>query len=139
MALESTAASVALLVARVLFGGIIAFMGLNHFLDAETMTGYAEMKGVPAPSLAVYGSGAVLLLGGLGIVLGVFPILAAAGLAVFFLVTTPLMHDFWSVPEDQQQNEMINFLKNAGLFGGALAFLALGTEAWAYALNVGLF
>ena len=51
-----------LLVTRLLFGGVIAFMGLNHFLQTDEMTGYAQHKGVPAPQLSVIASGAALAL-----------------------------------------------------------------------------
>ena len=139
MAIDSTAGGIAILIARVLFGGVLAFTGVNHFLDAESMIGYADAKGVPAPGLAVYGSGAVLVLGGVGIVLGAFPVLAAGALAAFLLVTTPKMHDFWNAPAEQRQAEVNNFLKNVALFGAALAFLAIGGETWAYAVNAGLF
>ncbi|GAA0677277.1 DoxX family membrane protein [Natronoarchaeum mannanilyticum] len=138
LALESAGADAAFLLARVLFGGILAFMGLNHFQNAESMSGYAEMKGVPAASLAVPFTGGMLLLGGLGIALGAFPLLAAGAIAVFLIVTTPLMHDFWAVPEDQQQDEMTAFLKNVAMLGGAFVFLALAGTDWAYALGVGL-
>jgi hypothetical protein len=45
---------------------------------------------------------------------------------------------FWTVPEDQQQDEMVQFLKNAELLGASLLFLAVGTEPWAYAVGLGL-
>lgn len=131
-------ADIALLVGRVLFGGLIAFQGLNHFMDTEGMTAYAEMKGLPAPKLSVLASGALLIAGGLGIVLGVFPTLAAALVAAFLVVVTPAMHAFWAVPEDQQESEMTHFIKNVELLGGALVFLALSTQPWAYAVGVGL-
>ncbi|PSQ19588.1 quinol oxidase [Halobacteriales archaeon QS_8_69_26] len=133
------AAAVALLLARVLFGGVLAFMGVNHFLNADAMVPYAEAKGIPAAGLAVPATGGLLVAGGLGIVLGVFPVLAAGAIAVFLAVTTPVMHDFWAAPEEEQQAEMTNFLKNAALLGGALVFLALGGESWALAVDVGLF
>ncbi len=119
---------------RLLFGGVFAFTGLNHFLDTEAMSGYAEAKGVPAAGLAVPFTGGMLLFGGLGIVLGVVPTLAAGAIAAFLLVATPLMHDFWAVPEDQQQSEMTHFLKNVSLLGAALLLLALSSTAWPYAL-----
>lgn len=127
------------LVARVLFGGMIAVTGLNHFLDLENTAGYAEMKGVPAPSLSVIVTGVLLVFGGLGVALGLFPALAAGAIALFLLVATPMMHDFWAVPEDQQQAEMTSFLKNVGLFAATLALLAVSTLEWPYALGVGLF
>ncbi|MXV62958.1 hypothetical protein GS429_12940 [Natronorubrum sp. JWXQ-INN-674] len=46
-------ADVLFLAACVLFGGILAFMGLNHFHDLENMAGYAELKGVPVPTVSV--------------------------------------------------------------------------------------
>ena len=123
------------LLGRLLFGGVLAFNGLNHFLDAESMAGYAGAKGVPAPGLMVPFTGGILLFGGLGVAAGVLPTLAAGALVVFLAVTTPLMHDFWAVPDDQKQGEMINFLKNVAMGGAALALLAISTTAWPYALG----
>lgn len=130
---------IVLLVARVLFGGVIAFTGLNHFLDAEGMTGYARHKGLPAARLSVLGSGAVLVLGGIAIVTGVLPVLGAAAVTVFLVVAALTMHDFWAVPEEQQQNEMTQFLKNVSLAGGALALSILGLSNWAFSLGIRFF
>lgn len=127
------------LVGRLVFGFVLAFTGLNHFLDAESMIGYAEMKGVPAANLAVPVSGGMLIFGGLGVAFGVLPTLAAGALAAFLLVTTPLMHDFWSVPEDQVQSEMTNFLKNTALFAAALVLLATTGADWPYAVGLSVF
>jgi hypothetical protein len=55
-ALVGGASAELFLLFRLLFGGVIAFMGLNHFLNGEDMIAYARMKGLPAPSLAVYGT-----------------------------------------------------------------------------------
>jgi uncharacterized membrane protein YphA (DoxX/SURF4 family) len=93
MALEF-ANTLVFLLGRVLFGGVLAFMGANHFLQADQMAGYAEAKGAPAPTLSVYGSGALLVLGGVSVVLGVLPLLGAAALAGFLVVATPMFHDF---------------------------------------------
>jgi uncharacterized membrane protein YphA (DoxX/SURF4 family) len=138
MAFDTAGAGVAFLLARLLFGGVLVFTGLNHFLNAEGMIGYADAKGIPAASLAVPVSGGTLLFGGLGVALGVYPTLAAGAAAVFFLTATPTMHDFWNAPEDQRQNEFNHFLKNAALLGGALAFLVFASETWPLAANVGL-
>lgn len=128
-----------LLVGRLLFGGVVAFMGLNHFLQIDAMAGYAEHKGLPAPRLSVLASGALLVLGGAGIAAGAFPVLSGVAVAAFLVVAAVTMHDFWAVPEDQQQDEMTQFLKNAIMAGGALALAAVGTQEWAYSLGIGLF
>lgn len=138
MAFEGPLAAEAFLLGRVSFGLIIAFTGLNHFLDAESMIGYAEAKGVPAASIAVPGTGVMLFLGGLGIALGAFPVIAAGILIVFFVFVTPAMHDFWNAPDEQKQGEINNFLKNLGLLGASLAFFGLAGTEWPYAVGVGL-
>ena len=130
--------TVLLVGARLLFGGVIAFMGLNHFLRLEGMAGYAEHKGLPAPKLSVVASGAVLVLGGLGIITGLFPLVSALAVALFLLVSAITMHDFWAVEAAQRQDEMTAFLKNVVMAGGALAIAALATQGWAVGLGIGL-
>jgi len=141
MALElSPAGEVAFLIGRVLFGAVLAFTGLNHFLDADAMTGYAESKGLPAARLSVLASGGLLIVGGLLVALGLFPLVGAGALATFLLVATPTMHDFWNVDDpQQQQSELTDFLKNVALLGVSFGFLALSRASWPYALGVGLF
>lgn len=136
---DSPLAELAFLLGRLLFGLVLAFNGLNHFMDAESMVGYVDSKGVPAPGVLVPLTGAQLLLGGLGIALGIFPLLSAIALATFLLFVTPIMHNFWAVPEDQKQSEMTNFLKNTAMLGGSLVLLALSTTPWPYAVNIRLF
>jgi len=136
--LDAGSSGIAFLLGRVLFGAVLAFMGLNHFMNVDGMAGYAEAKGLPAPRLAVLFSGGMLLFGGLGVAVGAYPALAAGAIALFLLVSTPTMHDFWAVPEEQQQSEMTNFLKNVALLGGALVFLALSGSTWPYAVGIGL-
>ncbi|QAU12094.1 DoxX family membrane protein [Halorubrum sp. BOL3-1] len=123
---------------RLIFGATLAFMGLNHFMDLETMAGYAEFKGLPAPLFSVIASGVVL--GGLGVAAGAFPVLAAGALALFLLASAVTMHDFWSVDDpEERQNEMTSFLKNVYGAGAALALLAAGGTAWPYAVGMSLF
>jgi uncharacterized membrane protein YphA (DoxX/SURF4 family) len=128
------------LLGRILFGATLAFTGLNHFTDLDTMAGYAEFKGLPAPRFSVVASGLVLVLGGVGLVVGAYPVLAAGALAGFLLVSAVTMHDFWSADDpEEKQNEMTSFLKNVYGAGAALALLAVGGTAWPYALGLGLF
>lgn len=127
-----------LVAARVLFGGVLAFMGLNHFLQLDQMTGYAEFKGLPAPKLSVIASGALLVLGGIGIIVGVFALVSALAIAGFLVISAFTMHNFWAVDDEQQQDEMTAFLKNIVMAGGALAIGALATQNWAVGLGIGL-
>jgi len=120
---------------RVLFGGFFAFNGLNHFLQLGFMAGYAQMKGVPAPALAVALTGVLLLAGGLSILVGAWPRIGVALLVLFLLPTSLIMHDFWSVPDPMQRvAEMTSFMKNMALAGAALMLVAI-PEPWARSVS----
>ncbi|MFC7077579.1 DoxX family membrane protein [Haloarcula halophila] len=138
MAFETAGAAELFLLGRLLFGGVLAFTGLNHFLNDEQMIPYADAKGLPAPTAAVYGSGGLLVVSGLLVVLGAYPVIAAGALATFLVGSALTMHNFWAVPEDQQQDEMTQFLKNVALAGGAFALLAAAGTAWPYSVALGL-
>jgi len=79
------------------------------------------------PKIAVLGTGALMALGGLGIVLGAFPQLAILLLILFLLPTTVVMHDFWNAEGQEKQMEMINFTKNIALIGALIMLLTLST------------
>lgn len=121
---------------RALIVRSLAFMSLNHFTSTDEMAEYAAAKGVPAAGVGIIVSGGLLMLGGLGIVLGVYPVVAAGMVSIFLLIITLVMHNFWAAPRDQRQREMTNFLKNIALFAASLLFLVGGGEPWAYALNI---
>jgi len=127
--------SVALTVGRVLFGGFFLRSGWNHWNSRQMMSGYASSKGVPAPTLAVVGSGAMVALGGLSLLLGVKPKVGAGLIAGFLAGVTPVMHAFWKDNDPQQRmNNEVQFMKNIALLGGA-ALAASLPEPWPYSLG----
>ena len=100
--------------------------GFNHFAQLNMMTGYAKSKGIPAPSLAVGGSGVLLFLGGLSLLLGYHPTIGTALLVIFLLAASFGIHNFWTVQDQQaKQGEMVNFLKNMAILGLLLMTLAI--------------
>ena len=128
-----------LLLGRLLLGSLFLYNGYNHFADFEARKGYAEYKGAPAPGFSVVASGVVLVLGALGIMAGVLPVISAGALIVFLVVATPLFHDFWAASDEERQNEFNHFFKNVGLLGGTLVLLSTASQPWPYAVGVGLF
>ena len=134
-----------MLVGRILFAFMFVASGLNHLTKAEAMAGYAAYKKVPAPKLANLLSGALMLLGGLSIILGVYADLGALVLAILLVAMAVKMHDFWNAQGEAKQPEMIGFLKNISMAGGALFLFAyaatedsnigpaLGKSLWALA------
>lgn len=113
-------------VGRVIFGGYFIFSGLHHFMEFGMMSGYANAKGVPVPSAAVALTGLMILLGGLSILLGVYPIIGVILLGAFLIPVSFMMHNFWKVQDPQMKmGEMINFTKNMALVGALLMSLAI--------------
>ena len=45
---------------------------------------------------------------------------AALVIALWLVPVTLVFHNFWGVPAAQQQEQMINFLKNLAIIGGLL-------------------
>jgi len=122
------------LVGRIFFGGFFAVMGLNHFMKRTMMVQYAQSKGLPMPGMAVGLTGLMILLGGLGVLLGVYVQVALWLIIVFLLGVTFQMHNFWSITDPQTKMvEMTNFMKNMALLGAALMMLQL-VGPWAYVL-----
>jgi|SRR5579884_860979 len=118
------------LIGRAVFGGFFVYNGINHFLNRGMLAQYAGAKRVPAPDAAVALSGAALLVGGVSILLGIKPKLGTAAIIAFLAGVSPSIHNFWSAQDPgQRQNDMINFMKNMALLGGALALMGV-EEPW---------
>jgi|SRR3989344_782036 len=119
---------------RILLGGYFIKSGYNHFKNPGMLTSYAQSKGVPAPKLAVFGTGVMLLLGGLGILLGVYVEISVLLLSLFLLGTLIKMHRYWEVTDPMaRMGEHVNFYKNLGLLGAILMLLAIPTP-WVMSL-----
>ena len=116
-------------VGRVLFGGYFIYNGLNHFMNLQSVAGYAATKQVPSPEVAVALSGLLLLVGGLSILSGQWPKIGALFIALFLAVVTPTMHDFWNEAEPARSMQLVQFSKNLGLLGAAFLAMAI-PEPW---------
>jgi uncharacterized membrane protein YphA (DoxX/SURF4 family) len=123
-----------LFVGRVLFGGFFLVSGLNHFTKLQQMAGYAAAHGVSAPEAAVIFGGILLFLGGLSVLLGLAPRIGLALLVVFLVPVSLIMHNFWAETGTQQMTDMMNFMKNTALTGGALGLMALRVP-WAISVD----
>jgi len=129
---------VAFLLGRVLFALVVGYLALGNLLDLESAVGYAKSKGAPLSGVTVpLGSGG-LIAGALAVLAGVYPAVGPLAVVGFLVPITVIMHDFWTMQGQDRQNEQIHFLKNVGLIGAALVFLALSTVNWPYAVGLGL-
>ncbi|MRH89918.1 DoxX family membrane protein [Nocardia sp. SYP-A9097] len=116
---------VLVLIGRILFALLFLASSVGHLTQTEAMAQYAQFKGVPAARLSVLGSGVLLVLGGLSVLLGVWADLGALLLFVFLVPTAFLMHAFWKETDPQtKQTEMVSFNKDLSLAGAALMLFA---------------
>ena len=110
---------------RFLFALIFLMAGANHF--NKQAIGYAASQGVPLASIAVPLSGVVAIVGGLSILLGYRPKLGAWLIVLFLIPVTLMMHKFWTVTDPMMsQIQMILFMKNVSMLGGALLISHFG-------------
>ena len=129
LAPASPIAGPVVLLGRLLFALIFLMAGPNHF-SGQTIA-YAASQGVPMASIAVPLSGVLSLLGGLSILLGYRVRIGAWLIALFLVGVTPMMHNFWTVTDPMMhQMQMIMFMKNVSMLGGALLISQLGAGPW---------
>jgi len=118
--------NVLLLIGRILFAFIFLMSGFSHFAKLEAMVGYATYKKVPAAKLAVMVSGAIILVGALSVILGIYADLGALLIAIFAIPTALIMHNFWTLEDaTAKQADMSAFMKDLGLGGAALILFVL--------------
>lgn len=113
---------------RVLYSGILAYMAIDGFKNNDKRVEVARSKGVPAPAVLVPFVTGVLFVANVGILFWKYPRACAGALVVFFLGTTPSIHNFWTMEGKERQNNKINFLKNIALLGGAIVLLDEATD-----------
>ena len=116
------------IVGRILYGGYFVYAGVRHFKNLEMMTGYAGSRGVPYPKYAVAISGLMIIVGGLGVLFGVYPEYALLLIILFLIPVTLKMHNFWiDTDPNTRMGNKINFEKNTALLGAALMLYAMPT------------
>jgi putative oxidoreductase len=113
---------------RLLFVLIFLMSGFTHF--AKQTIGFAASQGVPLASVIVPISGLTAFFGALSILLGYRAKLGAWLIVIFLIGVTP-MHKFWGITDPMmQQMQMVMFMKNIAMLGGALLITQFGSGPW---------
>jgi putative oxidoreductase len=108
-----------LLVGRVLYS-LMFLMAIMGSFSSGTIQ-YASSAGVPLASITVPLSGIIAFLGAVSIIIGYKAKIGAWLLVLYLLPVTFMMHNFWAVTDPMmQQMQMVNFMKNISMLGGAL-------------------
>jgi putative oxidoreductase len=110
---------------RFFFALIFLMAGANHF-SRQTIA-FSASQGVPLAGVAVPLSGVLAVAGGLSVLLGYRAKLGAWLIALFLIPVTLMMHKFWLVQDPMMaQIQMILFMKNVSMLGGALLISQFG-------------
>ena len=115
------------LAGRILIALIFVLSGFGKITGFEGTVGYIASNGLPLPQLAAIGAIIVELGGGILLVVGWKARWAAAAMFVFTALAALIFHNFWAVPADQAQNQMIHFMKNISILGGLLYVIVHGS------------
>ena len=118
--------STSALIGRFLIAAIFITSGFAKLADPSGAIGYMNAVGIPHSDVLVYVAGIAELVGGLGLVFGVFTRLAAAGLFLYLIPTTLLFHNFWAVEGAAVKTQLVNFMKNLAIMGGLATIFAHG-------------
>ena len=114
------------LAGRILIALIFVLSGFSKVTGFDGTVGYIASKGLPLPQLGAIGAIIVELGGGILLVLGWKTRWAAAAMLLFTALAALFFHNFWALPPEQAQNQMIHFMKNISMIGGLLYVVVHG-------------
>jgi putative oxidoreductase len=127
----------ALLIGRLMVGGMYLFSGITNLIGLGGTAGYAASKGLPEAQVLVALASLLLVVAGLSLISGIQPRLGVGAVVLFLIPVTIVMHDFWALDGMQRIAEMHAFLGNLALLGSALMFLAI-PRPWSFSLDNGV-
>ena len=126
------------LIGRIMFAGIFLMSAVgNKIPKFNDVAGYMASEGVPLPHFMLVGAIAFLIAGSLSVIAGYRIKIGATLLLIFLVLATYFFHDFWTFEGEAQQQQMIQFMKNASLMGATLFFIANGAGALSLDERVG--
>jgi putative oxidoreductase len=126
----NSAHDITTLAGRILISVMFLISGFFKVGGYAQIVGYATAVHLPAPGVAIALAAAVELACGLAILAGFKTRFAAWLLFLYLIPVTYFFHNFWAVQGQEQQTQMINFLKNAAIMGGLLVLAVNGAGAY---------
>ena len=99
----------------------------NKIPNFNGVVAYMTSEGVPQAQVMLVGAIIFLIVGSISILLGLKARIGASLLLVFLALATYYFHDFWNFQGQEQQMQMIQFLKNLSLMGTMVFIIANGS------------
>jgi putative oxidoreductase len=120
--------AIAAVIGRVMIATIFLMSAVgNKIPNFAQTTQYMTANGVPLPSLSLVVAILLLLVGSVSIVLGYYARIGASLLLVFLVLATCFFHNFWAYEGQEQQQQMIQFMKNLSMMGTMVFIMAVGS------------
>jgi putative oxidoreductase len=126
----NSANDITTLAGRILIAVIFLISGFFKVGGYAQIVGYAAAMHLPAPGLAIAAAAAVELACGLAILAGFKTRVAAWLLFLYLIPVSFIFHNFWAVQGQEQQMQMVNFLKNVAIMGAMLVLSVNGAGAY---------
>jgi len=117
-----------LVLGRVLLSVIFILSGLGKLPHFQAVAGMMASKGIPLATVALVITLLIEIGGGLLVLTGYKARYAALVIALWLIPVTLVFHHFWGIPAEQQQAQMVNFLKNVAIMGGLLVLAYASPE-----------
>lgn len=113
-------------IGRLLFALIFVLSAAGKFADWQGTVQMMTDKGLPSVEILLSIAVALEVIGGVSVIIGLYARLGAFALLAFLIPVSVIMHNFWTLEGADRMNQMINFMKNVSMMGGAILIMALG-------------
>jgi putative oxidoreductase len=119
-----TTAEILMIVGRAIFGAFFLIAGLRNFVHFSERRVLATNYGWPLPTPLLAIGFAVQLVGGLSLIVGLWPAVGALVLIAFLIAATPLYHNLFMFHGKERDPHLYLTLVNVTLCGGLLLVIA---------------
>ena len=121
----NSSTTVILIAGRIVLSVFFLLSGVTKIARNKMMVDYAVSRKLPMPGAAIALAALIELAGGLSVLTGFYPRIAAAILVVYLIPTTLIFHNFWAAAGAEKQNEGVHFMKNVAIMGGLLILASI--------------
>ncbi|WP_010584254.1 DoxX family protein [Schlesneria paludicola] len=126
--MQTTIQGLATVLGRVMISTIFVLSAVgNKIPNFKGVSDYMASEGVPQPQVMLAGAIVFLIAGSVSIVLGYRARVGASLLLAFLILATYFFHDFWTMQGQEQQQQMIQFMKNLSMMGAMVFLMANGS------------
>lgn len=118
--LSADQAHIAILIGRVLLGGLFVLGGIQHFTSFPAVSEGMVKRGVPMARLVLVVGSIFQIACGVLLMLGLWVTAAALGLVVFTLAASAMFMNFWRLGGEARAGAIGGWKTNLALIGGLL-------------------